>query len=163
VTRKSLLAAALLVSACSGMSDDTKEAVENVVTLQTGAVSDLRKCRGMGPFRDYEVPPEEMLYVIEGVLLGKTPAVWVNLDALEVVAKERVGGLAASDEYDEDWLSAVSVMVHPVVGHPGRSRVEVHSVQKGKFKKGWIAWEREIPPLLDAAVAGHARGLRPIK
>jgi hypothetical protein len=145
------------------MSDDTKEAVHNVLTLETGAVSDARTCRGQGPFRDYDVPPEEMLDLAEGALLSKTPAVFVNRDAREVVAKEREGGLAASDAYAKTWLSAVVVTVHPDASRPGRSRVEVHAVKKGVFKGGCVDWEREVPGLLDAAVARRARGLQPIR
>jgi hypothetical protein len=158
-----LAVAAALLGGCSSMSDDTKEAVQNVLTLEMGAVSDARACRGMGPFRDYAVAPEEMLGLVEGALLTKTPAVFVNQDAREVVAKERCEGLAASDAYGDDWLSAVVVTVHPVAEDPLRSRVEFHAVQKGTFKKGRIDWAREMPVLLDAAAARRTRGLRPIR
>ena len=161
--RARAVAASLLLAGCAGMSDDTKEAVRNVLTLETGAVSDARQRRGFGPFRDYEVPPDEMLDVVHGALLAKTPAVFVNRDAREVVAKEREPAKAASDAYAEPWLSAVVVTVHPLAGRPGRSSVEVHAVRKGVFKGGCIDWEAEVPRLLDAAVARRARGLAPIE
>jgi hypothetical protein len=158
-----LAAAVAAVAGCSGMSDDTREAVRNVLTLETGAVADARCRRGTGPFRDYAVPPDEMLALAEGVLLTRTSAVVVNLDAREAVGKERPPELAGDDSYTARWVSAVVVTVHPVAGFPDRSRVEVHAADKGVFTRGRIDWEREVPPLLDAAVARRATGVRPLR
>jgi hypothetical protein len=157
------LVATALLGACGSLSEDEREAVENVLRLEFGAVNNARALRGSGPFRDYPVPPEDMLLLAEGALLTKTPGVFVNRDAREVIAKERIGDLAAEDRYEPRWVSAVIVTVHPVPLEPARSRVEVHSVQKGVFTRGSIAWERDVPPLLDAAVARWQRGLRPIE
>jgi hypothetical protein len=157
-----LAAASALAVGCGSVSDDTREAIRNVLTLEMGAVADARALRGTGPFRDYEVPPDEMLDIAEGVLLTKTPAVAKNLDAREAIGKERPPELAGEDAYAARWVSAVVVTVHPVAGQPGRSRVEVHGVHKGVFTRGRIPWEGEVPALLDAAVARRASGVRPL-
>jgi hypothetical protein len=158
-----LVTLALAAGCAGGVSDDTREAIENVLTLETGAVNDARALRGQGPFRDYAVPPDEMLELAEGVLRTKVVAVRTNFDAREVIAKERRGELAHEDAYTGRWVSAVVVTVHPVAGLPNRSRVEVHAVSKGVFTHGRIDWEREVPPLLDAAVRRRESGLRPIR
>jgi hypothetical protein len=157
------LALASLLAACGSLSEDEREVVDNMLSLEFGAVADARACRGSGPFLDYPVPPADMLLLAEGALLTKVAAVRVNRDAREVIGKEREGALAADDAYKPRWVSAVIVTVHPVPLQPNRSRVEVHSVQKGVFTRGSIAWERDVPPLLDAAVARWQRGLRPLE
>jgi hypothetical protein len=163
VSRTTALWLALLAGGCGSLSEDEREAVRNVLTLEMGAVNDARACRGQGPFRDYPVPPDQMLELAYGALGTKTVAVFKNLDAREVIAKERPPELAHEDSYAPRWVSAVVVTVHPVAGDPGRSRVEAHAVSKGVFTRGRIDWEREVPALLDAAVARWRSGLRTIE
>ena len=151
------VALAAAASGCGSMSPDTKETITNVLTLQHGAVSNVRELRGRGPFRDYAVPPAEMLDLVTRVLKERVPAVFANPRALEVVAKERRGKGADDDWYSPAWVSAVVVIVHPVDEDPSRSRVEVHATQRGPFHRGRIAWERDVPPALDAAVAARGR------
>ena len=165
--RARALAAALLlpaVAACSSSSsggsttgDTVKEIAVNVLTLQSGTVTAIRERRGEGPFRDYAVPPAEMLDLATEVLQAKVAAVFPNPHAGEVIAKERKGKEASDDWYAPAWVSAVVVIVHPVPADPGRSRVEVHATNRGPFHRGAIDWEREVPSLLDAAVARRGR------
>ena len=155
-----LLALATVAAAaagCGSMSPDTKETIENVLTLQQGTVTNVRELRGRGPFREYAVPPAEMLDLATRVLKARVPAVFPNPRALEVVAKERIGKDAAVDDYQPAWVSAVVVIVHPVAEDPGRSRVEVHATQRGPFNRGHIAWEHDVPAALDAMVAARGR------
>ena len=153
--------AAAATAGCGSMSPDTKETIENVLTLQQGAVSNVRDLRGRGPFREYAVPPAEMLDLATRVLKARVPAVFPNARALEVVAKERIGKDVARDDYSPAWVSAVVVIVHPVDGDPGRSRVEVHATQRGPFNRGHIAWEHDVPAALDALVAARTHPLPP--
>ena len=53
------------LSACSGIDDTVKDSAETVLTLRSGTMSDLRKRVGQGPFRTYEIPPAEMLEILE--------------------------------------------------------------------------------------------------
>jgi hypothetical protein len=149
--------ASLAAAGCGSMSPDTKETIENVLTLQQGAVSNVREMRGRGPFREYAVPPAEMLDLATRVLKARVPAVFPNPRALEVVAKERIGKDAAGEWYSDPWVSAVVVIVHPVDVDPNRSRVEVHATQRGPFNRGHIAWEHDVPAALDALVAARGR------
>jgi hypothetical protein len=154
--------AALLLAACQGgVSEDTKKAVENVVTLRTNVVSELHDLYGTGPFRDYAVPPAEMLDLTTAVLKTFVPAVFENERTLSVTAKERSGKDAWVDDYSPEWDSAVIVFVHPVIGKPDACRVEIHSTNRGVFTKGRIAWEQVLPGRLDEAVAN--RGRTPIR
>lgn len=153
---------ALLLAACKGgVSEDTKKAVENVVTLRTGTVSELHALYGTGPFRDYAVPPGEMVDLATAVLKTFVPAVFANERTLTVVAKERKGKDAWVDDYSPEWHSAVIVFVHRVVGNPDACRVEIHATNRGTFHKGSIAWEQVLPGRLDEAVA--KRGRTPIR
>ena len=161
MTRHVRPAAALVIlaaAACSSSTGDSvKEVATNVLTLQSGAVEQLREKRGTGPFRDYAVPPSEMLDLVTDVLKSKVVAVFPNPHAGEVVAKERKGKDAYDDWYAPAWVSAVVVIVHPVADDPKRSRVEIHATNRGPFHRGRIAWEAEVPPLLDRAVADRGR------
>jgi hypothetical protein len=152
-----LCALAAVTTACGSMDPDTKETIENVLTLQQGAVSNVRELRGRGPFRDYPVAPAQMLDLATKVLKARVPAVFPNVRALEVVAKERIGKTANDEWYTGAWVSAVVVIVHPVDGEPDRSRVEIHATQRGPFHHGHIAWEKDLPAALDAAVAARGR------
>jgi hypothetical protein len=169
--RAAVAVAALLLTGCSsggggggGAGGATGDAVRNVLTLRFGAVSNAKALRGTGPFREYGVPPDRMLEVVEGVLLERTPAVWTNRRRGEVTAKEQTRGDPGDPSYADDWSSAVVVTVHPVAGDASRSRVEVHGVRRGVFERGSVDWEREVPPRLDAAVSGGALDpIRPIR
>jgi hypothetical protein len=164
------IAAALVAAATSActMSKGTKEFVQdaatNLVTLRQGTITDLRARRGTGPFREYAVPPDEMVTIVEQVLKSKVVAVFPNRRAGEVIAKEREGDDAYDDWYSPKWKSAVVVIVHPVPEDPNRSKVEIHAMNAGKFDKGRIAWEAELPGLIDAAVARQGKPpLTPLK
>lgn len=168
LARSSLLAAACgLVAAtvaCSASSrKNVKDVAETVLTLQTGTVSELKARRDTGPFRDYAVPPAEMMTLVEGVLRSKVVAVFPEPLQQVVVAKEREGKEALDDSYAPAFESAVVVFVHAVEGDAGRSRVEVHACHRGPFRRGSIDWEREVPPLLDQAVAARRAPLRPLR
>lgn len=158
------LLGALLVVACS---KDVQETATNVLTFQSGAMSELREKRGEGPFHAYPVPPDEMLGLVEAVMKTKVTAVFAAPRRLEVVAKERDAAHATEDWYGPNWRSAVIVFVHPVPGDPSASKLEIHAMDRGPFHKGRIAWERELPPLLrDAAThreSSHPGGSTPIR
>jgi len=150
-------ALALALAACK--ADDTvKQTVKDVLSLKTGTVSDLKSRRGLGPFREYPVPPAEMLDLVAEAISTKVVAVFPDPRAGEVVAKERVGKDRYDDWYAPDWVSAVAVYVHPVIGAPDRSKVEIHWTNRGRFHRGSIDWANELPPLLDAAVAKRGTG-----
>ena len=146
-----------------GTGDMVGETLETVFTLQSGTVGELRDRRGSGPFREYDVDPEEMLFVVEGAVgrargAGDTPvsAVFVSKRYREVIAKERSPSDAGDDAYAPTWRSAVVVTVHPVTGRDDRSRVEIHAANKGPFHRGTISWERDLPGWIDAEMAGRA-------
>jgi len=148
--------------ACSsGTGKTVQEVAVNVLTLQSGTVSELRDLRGTGPFLAYDVPPDEMMGIVEAVLRTKVVAVFPNPRAFEVVAKERLGAEAADDWYAPPSRSMVVVIVHPAAGGGPGSRVEIHAMDRGPFHRGHIAWERELPPLLNDAV--RHRGSTPIR
>ncbi len=153
---------ALGAPACSsGTGKTVKEVAVNVVTLQSGVVTELRDRRGTGPFLAYDVPPDEMLDLVQAVLRTKVVAVFPNPRAGEVIAKERAGEAAADDRYSEPCRSMVVVMVHAAAGGGPGSRVEIHAQDRGPFHRGQIDWERELPPLLDDAV--RHRGTQPLR
>ena len=161
---RAFVAIALLVtlSACKGgVSKDTEKAIENVVTLRSGTVSDLHEQYGTGPFRDYAVPPAEMLGIVTAVLKTFVPAVFENDRTMSVIAKERKGKEAWVDDYSPEWHSAVLVYVHRVVGNPNVSRVEIHATDRGPFHQGCIEWAAVLPGRIDDAVA--KRGRTPIR
>jgi hypothetical protein len=157
------LGALVAASACSseGSSKTIKEVAETVFTLQRGTMTDLKESFGTGPFRDYAVPPAEMIDLVAAVLKTKVAAVCVEPRFGQVIAKERAGKDIDKDEYSPAFRTAVIVFVHPVPDSPGRCRVEIHAIGRGPFHRGFIDWEHEVPPLLDAAVA-H-RGTTPIR
>lgn len=167
MTRRAALLAAVLAASCSGTTEkegkEVKEIATNVLTLQSGDLTTLRARRGEGPFREYAVPPAEMVGVAEKALRTKVAAVFPNARAGEVVAKERTPDAAWDDRYAQPWRSAVVVIVHAVPEDPGRSRVEVHAMQRGPFHKGSIGWESDVPPLLDRFAAERAGAAAPAK
>jgi hypothetical protein len=158
------LGLAVAAAACSASSrKNVKDVAETVLTLQTGTVTELKARRDTGPFRDYAVPPGEMLTLVEGVLRSKVVAVFVEPRQQVVVAKEREGKEALDDSYAPAFRSAVVVFVHAVPGDAGRCRVEVHACHRGPFRRGTVDWEREVPALLDDAVAKRRAPLRPLR
>ena len=150
-----------------GCTKDVKETATNVLTLQSGAMGELREKRGEGPFRAYPVPPAEMLGLVEAVMKTKVTAVFAEPRRMEVCAKERDAKHATDDGYGEPWRSAVIVFVHPVPGDPSASKLEIHATNRGPFHKGRIAWEQELPALFADAVAhreaSHPGGSTPIR
>ena len=150
-----------VAAACAACTQDVRKTAATVLTLKSGSMTALREKRGSGPFRTYAVPPAEMLTLVEAVLKTRVVAVFAEPRRGEVCAKERQAGLATDDTYGEEWTSAVIVFVHPVVGDATSSKVEIHAAQRGAFSKGEVRFDRELPPLLDDAVA-H-RGTTPIR
>ena len=164
--------ALLLLAACA--SDDTtdqiKEIAENVVTLQSGTMSELRERRGQGPFRRYEQPPEVMLEVVEEAVrrargLGDraVEGVYVSKRRGEVIAKEREPEKAAATKYSLPFRSAVLVVVHPIVGEPEASRVEMHAMERGPFHKGRVAWQRDLPGWIDDVLRQRRGEILPLE
>lgn len=144
----------LLLAACASddTTDEIKEVAENVVTLQSGTITELRELRGQGPFRRYEQPPDVMLEVVEEAIghargMGGHPVagVYVSKRRGEVIAKEREPDKAHLEKYGLPFRSAVFVVVHPVQGEPNVSKVEMHSTHRGPFHKGHVAWQRDLP------------------
>jgi hypothetical protein len=159
-----LLGVVLGVAGCAeGPSENTKKAVENVVTLRFGTVSDLHELVGTGPFLDLPLAPARMLPLVTAILRTKVPAVFENERTMTVIAKERRGPDAWVDDYSPEWVSAVLVAIFPVEGRPDACRVEIHATNRGAFAKGSIAWERDLPPLFEEA-ARHPdkRPIRPL-
>lgn len=157
-------ALAVVGAGCSASSLKTVgEVAGTVLTLQSGTVTDLKARRDTGPYRDYDVPPAEMMALVEGVLRTKVVAVFPEPLQQVVVAKERAGKEELDDGYAAPFRTAVVVFVHPVAGDPMRCRVEVHAGQRGPFHRGRIDWERDVPPLLDEAVARRRAPLRPLR
>lgn len=158
-----LFAAVAAISGCasdsSGSSDPSstealaKDALVNLVTLQTGTITEIDQRRGTGPFKTYPLSVPKMMEVVTAVLKTQVPAVFPCPNARKVIAKERKGKDALSDEYDPPFASAVGVYLEPI--EPGQTscRVEIHAIRRGPFHQGHIDWERILPPLLDQAVA----------
>lgn len=150
-----LLAAVALGGCATELDDDTKEAIENVVTLQQGTISDLKAKRGQGPFRTYNVSPVRLLAAVETAArgmkgLGGLPvtAVFVSERRMEVVAKERAPEDQWDDSYSAPWRSAMVATVHRIPGEPERARLEIHDGHRGPFHQGRIQWRRDLPPLI---------------
>lgn len=159
--RRALGLALVLLGGCAGGSgsvdsETLKEVAGNVLTLQSGTISELRAKRGKGPFLHYDLPPDELLTVVYRAAKkakggdGKPlRGVWKRTLSLEVVAKERSLEFVESDEYDDPWRSAMLAMVHPVPGKPNESRLEMHGASRGPFHKGTIAWTHVMPGWID--------------
>lgn len=161
-----------LLVACAGddTTDQIKEVAENVVTLQSGTMTELRELRGQGPFRRYEQPPDVMLEVIEEAIghargLGgrEVAGVWVSKRRGEVVAKEREPDEADSEKYSLPFRSAVLVIVHPVLGEPNVSQVEMHATHRGPFHKGRVAWQRDLPRWIDDVLRQRRGEILPLR
>jgi len=156
VSRASLLLLALCLAGCSGVSDQVKDSAEHVLTLRQGTMTDLRRRVGTGPYRVYEVAPDEMLGVLEDAARkargkGGRPvsAVFVSEFRREIVAKERAPDEADDDGYSKPFLSAMLANVWAVDGRADASRVEIHAIRSGPFHKGAVAWERDMPRWID--------------
>ncbi len=172
-----LLACLLLVCpllwACGQIDEDVQETAVNVLTLQSGTISELKDLRGTGPFRDYALPPEELLTVVEEAARkargeGDTPvrAIFVSERSGEVVAKERAGDDADYEGYDKPFRSAMVATVHPILGEGERSKLEIHAMHRGPFRRGHVQWERDMPRWIDEVLAARANPqsrIRPIK
>ncbi len=153
-----LLASALAGCSGAGLSDNVKDTVANVVTLQRGTISELKDLRGTGPFQTYDLAPSELLLVVRDAAAfargaGDVPvsAIFVSERRGEVVAKERAGEDALSDAYGPDFRTAMVATVHAVRGEPGKSRLEIHAMRRGPFHAGVVAWERDMPVWIDQA------------
>lgn len=147
-----VLLSAVLGSACSGVSDRVKDSAETVLTLRSGTLSDLRLRVGDGPFTIYEVPPGEMLTVVEEAAIlargqGGRPVGGIFVSELrgEVVAKERPAHEAHKDGYADPFLSAMVATVRPLLDRPMASSVEIHAIRSGPFHHGIVIWERDMP------------------
>ena len=154
-----VLACSLLGSGCSGVSDRVKDTAETVLTLRSGTMSDLRLRVGDGPFTTYDVPPEEMLTVVEEAARsargrGGRPVAGIFVSELrgEVVAKERPPDKAHEDGYADPFLSAMVATVRPVTNRPDVSSVEIHAIRSGPFHRGVVAWERDMPRWIGAVL-----------
>jgi hypothetical protein len=162
--------------ACAGAGDLDAEQVQEVavgvITLQGGTISELRGRSGEGPFRRYEVSPDEMLDVVsraarraEGPNGRPLETVWVRRPSREVVAKEPAPDAKGSG-YTEPWRSAMVARVQPIAGEPDASRVEIHAMDKGPFHRGRIDWERDMPRWIDEVLAEprlYPGGIQPIR
>jgi len=150
---------ALLLAGGGCMNKRTIEALETTATLQTGTMSDLHARRGRGPFTTYDLPPAEMLGVLEQSArkargLGGKPvsAIFVSENRLQVVAKERPPDEADDDGYAAAFRTAMLAIVHPVHGRKDACRVEIHSIGRGVFHPGVVAWQRDMPGWIDAVM-----------
>ena len=149
--------AALLLTAC--VSDEVKETAETVLTLQSGTMSELRQKRGTGPFTFYHQRPADMLrYVERAARMARDEAgepvraIFVSHRRGEVVAKERAGEHTTEDGYEAPFRTAMLAVVHSVRDAPGRSRVEIHMIQRGPFHRGVVNWTRDMPRWIAAAI-----------
>ena len=156
-----LVACALTLPGC--LSKNVRAAAHDVFTLRNGTISELRNRRGSGPFRRYDVPPDEMLQVIAEAcrhakdLAGRpVTGVDVSVRYREVVAKERAPDAPADPGYSEDWRTAVVATVHPIEGEPGASRVEIHGGQRSPLLGGANDWERSLPGWIDEVLRERA-------
>jgi hypothetical protein len=157
------LAAVALGACASDPDDEVTKVAKEVLSLKSGTVSELKAQRGAGPFREYPLAQDDLYDLVVEVLEAKVAAVFPNRKAFEVVAKERTGKDKHDDWYAPDWRSAVVVYVHPVPGDDARSKLEIHATNRGPFHRGAIAWQRELPALIDAAVARRGPGrIRPL-
>ena len=148
-----------LLGGCSGLDDNVKDSAETVLTLRSGTMSDLRQRVGQGPFRTYEIPPDEMLEILEEAVgeargRGDRPirAVFVSENRRQVVAKEREGEHRDDDGYSKPFVTAMVATVYPIRERPEASRVEIHAIRSGPFHGGRVRWERDMPTWIDRAI-----------
>lgn len=159
----------LVLGGCgeTGTAKQVREIAENVVTLQTGTTSELRDRRGQGPFRDFDVAPDEMVEVLEAAMKragGGGEAPWVKVYASrryrEIVAKEFE---KPSATYKDPFRTAAIAIVHPVPGDASRCRVEMHHTRRGPFHGGSVRWQAGLPGWIDAELVERREGgLKPI-
>ena len=154
----------LLFGGCgdTGTAKQVREIAESVVTLQTGTTSELRDRRGSGPFREFDVAPDEMVEVLEAAMKragGEDGPPWVKVYASrryrEVVAKEFE---ERSSTYKDTFRTAAIAIVHPVAGDASRSRVEMHHTRRGPFHGGSVRLQAGLPGWIDAELAERAAG-----
>ena len=141
---------AVLVGGC--LSAGARDVLGNVATLQHGTISDLRDCRGQGPFRTYNVPPDEMVDVLvkaAGKARDETGRpidnIFPSVLRREVIAKER--GDCDNEElsYRKPFKSAMYAAVHAIPGRPSCCEVEIHATDRGPFHQGNVNWIRDMP------------------
>lgn len=154
----------LCVLLCGGcLSEGARDVLGNVATLQTGTMSDLRDCRGSGPFRTYRVPPDEMIDVLVAAA-GKArdetgrpiDNIWPSVLRREVVAKERDACDNEERSYSKPFKSALYAVVHPILDDPGACRVEMHATNRGPLHQGKVNWIRDMPGWIDEVLAEPA-------
>ncbi len=155
-----LLVSSCLIAGCAGLDEDVQDAATNVLTLQSGTISELKAKRGSGPFTTYAVPPDEMLTVLRDAAskargLGDRPvrAIFVSERRSEVIAKEREPDESTDEYYDGVFRTAMVATVHKVIGDPSSSRVEIHATQRGPFHRGAVQWTRDMPKWIDEVIA----------
>jgi len=164
-----LLPPLVLLAACSSgkQAEQVKEIAVNVVTLQSGTTSELRDRRDTGPFVEYDVPPDEMLDVLEGAMLragGADGPPWVKAYPSrrygEVVGKEFEKRTAT---YKDTFRTAAIAIVHPDPEDPARCRVETHHTRRGPFHGGSVRWQAGLPGWIDEELAERAaKKVKPI-
>lgn len=155
-----LLAVALVAHTGCTADSEILDSAEDVITFRGATMSELRDMRGRGPFRIYPRSPEEMLDVVErAVRKARDGAgrpvedVMVSRRYGEVRAKEVAAG---DDPSGDDYVAAVVVVIHDVIGAPDRSRIEIHAGNRGPFDRGVIAWEARLPGWIDEVLASDA-------
>lgn len=148
------------VLACGGCSAGARESLGFVATLQQGTMSDLRDCRGTGPFRTYPVPPDEMIDVlVQAAGKGRDETgkpidqIWPSVLRREVVAKERGACDNKYASYSRPFRSALYAVVHPVLGDPTSCKVELHAMERGPLHQGTVRWLRDMPGWIDQVIA----------
>ncbi len=166
MTRAFLAALASCTLAACSSGIDTEAVLDSlgtVATLRGNTMSDLRQQRGRGPFREYDVPPLDLLSAVEeaaGRARGRggrrVTAIFASKGRREVVAKERAAEDANDASYDAPFLSAMLAVVHTVPGNPKRSRLEIHMTHSGPFHIGAVDWRRDLPGWIDAVLAERA-------
>lgn len=158
----------VLASGCTGgtSTENLEEIAVNVVTLQSGTTTDLRERRNQGPFVTYEVSPEGMLLVLETAM--KQAGGEASWPYVEVYVSKRYGEVLAKEfgepgkGYGDPFRSAALAIVHPVVDRPHQSRVETHTIERGPFHRGSVAWRQRLPAWIAAALA-QREDVKPIR
>lgn len=154
---------------CGCLSAGAREVLGNVVTLQQGTLSDLRDCRGTGPFRTYPVPPDQMIDVlVEAAGKGRDETgrpidnIWPSVLRREVVAKERGACDNQEVSYSKPFKSAMYAVVHPIPGQPDCCQVEIHATDRGPLHQGRVNWSRDMPGWIEAVLATRAADPAPV-
>lgn len=157
-----ILALALGLPGCA--SELAADAARDVLTLRQGTMSGLKRLRGTGPFREFAVPPAEMLEVAaaacrkaKGLRGRPVTVVEVSPRYGEVTAKEQPADAPEDASYGDEWVSAVLIIVHPVPTRPGVSKVEWHHARRSPLMGCGVDWARSLPGWIDEALAERSR------